>query len=296
MSNKPNIHNYITSNSEDRDWGLYVTGAGFNEVDKEIEYPLVDHPRHHYFHWSVGRRLSEFQLLYITKGKGVFESELTGEKKINAGDLFVLFPDVWHRFSPKRNTGWNEYWLEFNGMIAKHFQDKKFLDPFNPIIHVGFNEELIDNFKKAINLIINDEIASQYLLSGIIFQILIQINTTKKIRIFEDKKDIESRIKQAKLCIYEKMDTQVCLEKIASDLEIGYSLFRMEFKRYTGFSPVQYQIELRIRKAKNLLETTNQSIKMIAYHLGFDSANYFSRLFKKKVGMPPLEFRLRNRR
>jgi len=296
MSNKPNIHNYITSNKENRDWGLYVTGAGYNEVDIATEYPLVDHPKHHYFHWSVGRRLSEFQLLYITKGKGVFESELTGEQKINAGDLFVLFPNVWHRFSPNRNTGWNEYWLEFSGKIAKHFQDNKFLDPYNPIIHVGFNEDLIDNFKKAITLIVNDEIVSQYLLSGIIFQILIQINTTKKDRIFQDKKDIESKIKQAKLCIYEKMDTQVCLEKIASDLEISYSLFRIEFKRYTGLSPVQYQIELRIQKARSLLGTTNQSIKMIAYHLGFDSTNYFSRLFKKKVGMPPLEFRMRNRR
>jgi len=296
MANKPNIHKYITSNNEDRNWGLYVTGAGYNEVERKIEYPLVDHPSHHYFHWSVGRRLSEYQFLYITKGKGIFESVLTGRKNIIAGDLFVLFPDIWHRFSPNRNTGWNEYWLEFNGKIAKHFQDEMFLDPYNPIITVGFSEELIDNFKKAISLIVNEEITSQYLLSGIIFQILIHINALKKIRFFEDKKDIEARIKQAKLHIYEKMDTKVCLKKLATDLDISYSLFRMEFKRYTGFSPVQYQIELRIRKAKNLLETTNQSIKNIAYQLGFDSNNYFSRLFKNKVGMTPLEFRLRNRR
>ena len=290
----PNIHKYITTNLEDKKWGLYVSGAGYNEVGEKMEYPLRDHPAHHYFHMSEGRRLSEYQFLYITKGKGIFETELIGKKTIEAGDLFILFPNIWHRFSPNKNTGWSEYWIEFNGKIAKHFQDQKFIDPLNPIIHIGLHEELINNFKKATSLIINEEITSQYLLSGIIFQINILINASKKLRYFEDKKTIEAKIIQAKLHIYEKMDTQIILSKIANDLELSYSLFRKEFKYYTGLSPIQYQIELRIRKAKNLLESSDQSLKDIAYQLGFDSNNYFTRLFKKKVGMTPKEFRMRN--
>jgi AraC-like DNA-binding protein len=294
MSNSLNIHKYITCSSDDSNWGLYVTGAGYNEVLKKIDYPLVDHPSHHYFHWTVGRRLSDYQFLYITSGKGVFESEVTGRKTINAGDLFILFPGIWHRFSPNKNTGWNEYWIEFNGKIAKHFQDEKYLDPNNPVISVGFNEKLTDCFKNAISLVTNNNIESQCLLSGEVFQILIQLNALKKISIFVDKKDIETKIKQARLCIYEKLNSKVCLNKVAGDLGISYSLFRVEFKRYTGFSPAQYQIELRIRKAKNLLVSTDQSVKEIAYQLGFDSTNYFSRLFKNKVDMTPMEFRLRN--
>lgn len=89
--------------------GIYLQAAGHTEVRKRIEYPLTDHPIHHYFLWSQGRRLSEYQILYITNGKGVFESELSGKQYVNAGDLFILFPDIRYRFSPDWNTGWNEY-------------------------------------------------------------------------------------------------------------------------------------------------------------------------------------------
>jgi AraC-like DNA-binding protein len=81
------------------------------------------------------------------------------------------------------------------------------------------------------------------------------------------------------------------MEKLALDLNIDYSIFRKIFKEYTGISPGQYHLSLRIRQAKELLINTNLSIKEISYRLGFESIFYFSRVFKSKTGINPTEYK-----
>jgi AraC-like DNA-binding protein len=288
-------YKYITVSDEDRRNGIFLLGAGHTEVIREIEYPLIDHPVHHYFHWSQGRRLSEYQILYITSGKGIFESEVSGKQEVKTGDLFILYPNIWHRFSPDKKTGWNEYWIEFNGELINFFRKDNFLDEKKPVISVGLDDDIMDGFLKVISIIKEEEITLQFSASAILFQILMKVFSYKKFHL-TDKHDVERKIKEAKLIIIERMDQLIYSEKIAEKIGMGYSLFRKEFKRYTGFSPVQYQIQLRIQKSKTLLSTTNLPVKEIAHQLGFESNNYFSRVFKQKSGISPVDFRLRNKR
>ncbi len=292
---KKHLYKYITVSEEEKKLGIYVLGSGHTEVSKKIEYPLIDHPAHHYFHWSQGRKMSEYQILYIINGKGKFESNTSGEQSVCAGDLFILFPDIWHRFCPDKVTGWNEYWIEFNGELIDYLRREKFLDSKQPVISVGLEGEIMNNFLKVIQLMNEEELNLQYSVSGILFQILMQVISKKKFN-SGDETGIESKIKQAKLIILEEMDKLIISESIAEKTGLGYSLFRKEFKRYTGFSPGQYQIQLRIQKAKNLLSITDLSVKEIAYQLGFGSNNYFSRIFRQKTGMSPSNYRLRNLR
>ncbi len=294
-TNKKHFYKYLAVSNEDKKWGIYLGGAGYTNVSPKIEYPLTNHPTHHYFHHSKGRRLSEYQLLYITKGEGIFESEISGSSKVKAGDLFVLFPDIWHRFSPYKTTGWNEFWIEFNGKLINHFKEEKFLDPNKPIFSLGIDSGLVENFIQVIDLVQEEKLGLQYIASGFIFQILGQIFTLNKFHSLENL-TLENQIRQAKLNILEKFDKQIFPKEIANDLGMSYSLFRKEFKKVTGFSPVQYQIQIRINKAKFLLSTTILSVKQIAFQFGFESSNYFSRIFKQKVGMTPAEYRLLNRR
>jgi AraC-like DNA-binding protein len=63
------------------------------------------------------------------------------------------------------------------------------------------------------------------------------------------------------------------------------------FKKYTGLSPTQYFINLKIHLAKRMLQNSNTSIKEISYILNFETQEYFAKLFKKKTGMSPTEFR-----
>lgn len=56
-------------------------------------------------------------------------------------------------------------------------------------------------------------------------------------------------------------------------------------------SPNQHYLNLRLKKAKELLLSTNLNIDEIAYHTGFGEISYFSKLFKKKNGVSPMVFR-----
>src|SRR4051812_38253085 len=86
-----NYYKYLPTSPEDEKWGLHVLNAGFNSVNPHDAYPAPNHPAHHYFSWENGRVLNEFQIIYISKGNGIFESENYPSTIINEGSILFLF-------------------------------------------------------------------------------------------------------------------------------------------------------------------------------------------------------------
>ena len=64
------------------------------------------------------------------------------------------------------------------------------------------------------------------------------------------------------------------------------------FTKQIGVSPINYVINKRISEAKNLLKTTNYSIRDISSIVGFSTSSYFSQMFKKVTGLSPKEYKL----
>ena len=71
-------------------------------------------------------------------------------------------------------------------------------------------------------------------------------------------------INKARLRIREGVESKITVQEIAAELGSSYSNFRKLFKEYTGMSPALYQQDLRLQRAKELLSTTDMSIKEIA--------------------------------
>lgn len=100
-------------------------------------------------------------------------------------------------------------------------------------------------------------------------------------------------VSKARLRIRESLESDVTIQTIAEELGVSYSNFRKLFKEYTGLSPATYQQELKLLRAKELLTTTELSIKEIAYRLNFESPDYFSAKFKAKMGFKPSEIKMK---
>ncbi|TWV13080.1 AraC family transcriptional regulator [Bacteroidaceae bacterium HV4-6-C5C] len=281
---------YLIVNDMDRKFGLWVNTVGFQSIQPNTPYPLRDHPSGYYFNTQKGRILREYQLVYITKGRGLFSSESTPEKQICKGRLILLFPGQWHTYHPYLQTGWNEYYIGFEGPVVDTMMKGGFLSKENQILEVGLDEELVSLYSRALDVAEGDKISSQQYLSGIVLHMIGMILSISKNKIFEIG-GVDQKIEQAKIIMNENVYKDIEPEELAMKLNISYSWFRKVFKDYTGYAPAKYFQELKLRKAKQLLISTSQSVKEISFTLNYKSTEHFFSLFKKRTGFTPLEYR-----
>jgi AraC-like DNA-binding protein len=284
---------YLTTGKNDIDWGLYLTVAGKAEIPRNRDYPLpeLNHPAGYNFQWEKGRTLREYQVHYITEGKGILEN-IYGTFRIRPGTIMITRPDVWHRFRPLKTTGWIEHYVGFEGAMAERLFSGDWFRKERPVIYCEMREELIDTYYKIFDLVQKERPSFQFVASGMVIKLLGYIASFQTQSDFRGKQ-IQGVIEEVRFFLRENVENEINFERIASDHHVGYSYFRKMFKKYTGISPKQYHLQLKIMRAKELLVNSNLSIKEISADVGFESIYYFSRLFKEKTGMTPSSLRRR---
>jgi len=290
MKHSNNNVSYLTVNGNDKLWGLYATTIGFQKIQAETSYPPKTHPSAYWFNPNSGRMLDEYTLLYITEGEGIFESSSCRPVNVNAGDLILLFPGEWHTYKPVLQVGWTEYWIGFNGNHIDQLISNNFFSKKNPVFNVGFNEQFATLYNQGIETARLQNSGYQQVLAGITSLLLSLVSYTRENNCLREKAII-AQIEKARIMMRENADNDINPIAIASSLHVSYSWFRRVFKQYTGFSPAQYQMEIKVQKAKEFLASTDISIKEIAFDLNFESVSYFVTFFKSKTGMSPTAYR-----
>lgn len=285
-----NYYNYLPSNIDDENWGIHVLNTGFNTIGRQVAYPSPAHPAHHYFTWGKGRIINEFQIIYIAKGEGIFESANCGYHLIKQGTVIFLFPGEWHRFKPNPQTGWDEFWVGFKGDFIEKMVDQHFISKQNAIWEIGLHESIIHLFR-SIEKTQTELPFCQPLVSGIVMYLLGKIQSIKRLQSFTEEDNAVAIINKAKIILKTNLDQDCAMERIAQELNVSYAWFRKAFKTHTGIAPNQYLLKLKIEKAKILLDDPSKTIKEIAFSLNFESAFYFSKLFKEKIGVSPELYR-----
>jgi len=102
-----------------------------------------------------------------------------------------------------------------------------------------------------------------------------------------------SRIGAAIGFLEHHLDEAVTLEELTGLTGLSASTLNRAFRRAVGLPPLAYHLRLRIRRAGDLLRTTDLSVTEIAGQTGFDDANYFARQFRKAMGLSPSGYRKR---
>lgn len=289
---KNNEFKYLTLSDEDVDWGLYLNVAGTAQIPPNSDYPSPNHPSEYFFTWDEGRVLKEFQINFITEGAGTLENK-HGTFPVKQGSIFVLFPGEWHRYRPLARTGWTENYVGFDGQLARKLIAQPRFSVKDPVFHFGSKEELLDTYLKIFDLVKEEQPGYQQIASGMVMKLLGYIISFEKQKGFSGK-PIAKVIEAIRFEMRQNMEKELNLKDLADAHHVSYSFFRKMFKKYTGVSPGQYHLQLRITRAKELLVSTDKSIKEISYELGFQSIFYFSNLFKKKEGVTPSHFRNKN--
>lgn len=280
---------YLTTSNEDKNWGITLNVSGKAETTPQTIYPSPKHPNGYYFTWNSGRILNEYQINYITKGVGIYETK-NGTFELKAGSIFIIFPGEWHRYKPNTSKGWTENYIGFSGSIIEQLFSKTIFSAKKPVLNIGIREEIIDTYYKIFELSLNEKPGYQQIASGMIVKLLGYLISFEKQKDFSGK-EVSKTIESVRFKIRQELNQNIDFRKLSAEHHVSYSYLRKMFKKYTGISPGQYQLQLRIMHAKELIISTDKSIKEICYEAGFQSIHYFSRLFKQKTGTPPSALR-----
>ena len=278
---------YLPFSPTDRAWGLHVTAVGQSRVAAHEHYPPAPHPEGYGYEWPKRRVLQEFQCIYIVRGEGLFESEATGQVKVKAGHIYFLLPDEWHRYRPDPETGWDEYWVSFDGDMPRRLLEQGILSPKQALCDVGLRESILRCYKDLIDTVDADRIGCRQIAATLTAQLIARARAATQ----EDDAPAQKMLRDVVFYIEQNVNQPIDFKQLAEQVNMGYSSFRHEFKLHIGLSPKQYHLQLRISKAKSLLTNTTLTISEIAGSLNFGSPYYFMKLFKKRVEMSPTQWR-----
>ena len=98
---------------------------------------------------------------------------------------------------------------------------------------------------------------------------------------------------QIKIHLSQHVKDKICLAELCKRFNFDKFNLLRQFKQYTGLSPINYLITLRIQKAKELMISTDLPLVQIALESGFYDQSHFSNCFVKLVGLTPGEYRRR---
>lgn len=253
--------------------GLYVTAMGYYPQAIGHSMERKGHPDH--------------ILIYCTAGSGTLT--LGGESStVNRGDIIFFPRGSTHHYQADEDDPWTLYWLHFDGMLAQDFG--QYINLSNGLFNIGVQPRVIRVFDAVAALRHSSHNIAEFIQGGHQVQALLSylaLLVQQRQPYAANNLDTESIRALMQQHIHEQLD----LDTLAEQAKLSKYHFSKKFKELMGESPIKFFINMKIQRACYLLDSTPRSIKHIAAELGYHDAYYFSRLFKKNMGMSPEFYR-----
>lgn len=256
---------------------LYPLGIGYYQLARGHEMRREQH--------------DDFLLIYCLEGSGRVEYGDEHKRRIiRAGDLLVLPRGAAHHYWTDQRDPWSIYWIHFDGLLSQAFIEQLALDPGSPLLSLGIHSRLVSDFEALLDTRQARHHLASYLHSANqLRQLMTHIALLRPLaRLQQDESlDLEKIHSLMQARLHEQLD----VETLASAVSLSKYHFIKKYKTLTGTTPINHFIQLKIERACHLLDVTNKGIKEIAWAVGYEDAYYFSRIFKKMMGISPSQYR-----
>ncbi len=259
--------------------GLYITDIGY--------YPQA---RYHFRERPSG--IDQFILIYCVDGLGEIKLKETIHA-VPADHFFIIPAGMPHSYRSDEQNPWSIYWIHFAGdksgiynrfacqtSAIERGKTSRINDRINlfseifRMLNRGFSIETLE----YINLCL------PYLLAS-----FTHLNQFRQINESGEKDPVAQSIN----FMLENLTKKLKLNEIAMESGLSASHYSRLFQNRTGHSPIDYFIQLKIQKACRVLDNSGWMIADVSREMGFDDQFYFSRVFRKVMGMSPGEYRKR---
>ena len=185
------------------------------------------------------------------------------------------------------------YWIHFTGKNVEDLLNQYDFPNNKNVFFAGFSSDYEYFYTKIIQELQLERKNYTDMISLFFKQLLIVVNRF----LIEEKKsntEIQNKIEKATHYFNEHYNEEINIDDFAASINMSTCYFIRCFRQIVRVSPLQYILSLRMSNAKNLLGNTTYNINEIAQIVGYENQLYFSRLFRKNVGVSPSEYRKQN--
>ena len=148
-------------------------------------------------------------------------------------------------------------------------------------------------FQNLQNEFINQEIGCTARINQLVDELFI-LSARQLTRQNNSRRDFPQAFLKLEQSLRDNLSHQWTIDEMAALVRLGATAFSEKVKSYTGFTPLNYLINIRISEALKLLKRDDVHVTDIALDIGFYSSQHFATTFKKLTGYTPSEFRKKN--
>lgn len=251
---------------------MHINNFGYyRHIDTEISV-----------HRPCGRQ--DYQIIYIEKGCGrVWKDDEM--QTVQSGSTVVFKPGERQLYTFSAESDAAYYWIHFTGVGAEEMLDR--LGISSGIYKTGELAAFRDGIEKMFTVCRVENFTTEDFLTGCTITILAE--AAKKLYIKE------TAMEKVIAAMQSETAQNGRISDYAKICGLSEYHFIRKFKEETGMSPHRYKTKLLTEKAADLLAKTQMSVSDIADSLGYADSLYFSRIFKKYIGVSPMNYRKVNK-
>lgn len=251
-------------------------------------------------HWH-----EEMEIALVQKGRCTYHIDLCSYE-IEEGDLIILSPHMLHGVSRVEKYSMESDSFVFSlNMLGYTFPDLCTIKYLHPIVNQKrpfpviikpsdeFAGELRDIFLRLKDCFLKREMGYELEVKAGLFYFFSRMIRCAMGRTELNKENLEAmdKIKRVLKFIQENYQNAVAIKDLAEICHFSEYHFMRFFKKNVDMTCIEYLNDYRLIKSLEQLENASGSITEIAFENGFNSIAYFNRLFKKRFGMTPGEYR-----
>lgn len=232
---------------------------------------------------SVSRAgYNSYGLYGVVKGEVVLKTK-NKTYKAHAGDTLFFSQEDAHTVVNGGDIPYEAYFVYLYGPEVKGFYDS-FQSKFG-CVTTGFIPPSLETAVQQITTMIRSGNENKYLISSLLYNLLTEL--LQKCDVGDGRDGITDAIKY----LMEHYKEKITLDTLSSMAYTDKFYFIRQFHSLTGFTPKEYQNELRLNEALSLLKNTDLSVTAIAKEVGFPDARGLIALVKSKKGCSPSQLR-----
>ncbi len=251
-------------------------------------YPLAfGHYRRAAGHHMHREHHNDDLLILCTEGEAFLSIE-DEPCVVKAGDLVLLPAGAAHRYTAVPENPWTIHWVHYAGPLAVDFRQHMGFTDGVRILHPGRQPRLLVDFNGLLSVR-----QTGFRTPGLVHVAnrLRQLLAAIPLSIGESGQSQQPDLDIIHNFMREHLDERISLGQLADLTGLSATHFATRYRELTGVSPIQHFLHLKVEQACQMLDTTDLSFTQISSHLGYDDNYYFSRLFKKVMGLSPTDYR-----